>query len=154
MSRTILVLLILGTVAALQASADVKRVGTSKKVTLQQAGAFDEEKMVEVKLGQKLDAVLKLRIDDFFDKRCVYVTGKVKNPTDTPIYYQLYVAFYDRSHKLVCCAGEASFGSAGIKAGKEDDVNQCIMAVPHAAAAQIGSYDIVLWEGTKTVGEE
>ena len=151
--RSILVLAaVLALGLAVHASAEVTTARASKKVELKEAGAFDDKKIVSVKVGERLEGTLELRIDDFFEKKCVYVSGKIKNPTKKPRWFQLYVAFYDAEGRLVCCAGEESFGSKGVKPGGHDDINQSIMGLPHDAAKAIRSYDVLLYEGDEQVG--
>ena len=154
MQRTVLAVLVLALGFAVHASAEVTTARHAKKVKLREASAFDDKKMVLVKVGERLEGELKLRIDDFFDKKCVYVSGEVKNPTKEPRHFQLYVAFYDKDGRLVCSAGEASFSDDGVKPGEVDQIQQCIMGLPHEAAASIKSYDIVLYEGDQQVGKE
>jgi hypothetical protein len=139
---------------ALSAPADVTTGHAKADVKLQQAGPFDKDKIVPVKLGSTVKLELELRIGDFFDKTTVYANGKATNTGEKPAHFQLYVAFFDKDGRLVCAAGEDSFDDEGIAPGGHDDLGQMIMTVPKAVAATIASYRAVLYEGTAQIGKE
>ena len=157
MKRTAMVAMvavILGAfVAASVVLAAVSADRKAGKCRLQQAGPFDESKVVKIKFGKVLKGETSWRVGEFFDKTTVFAGVTIKNPTDKPVHFRYYVAFFDKEGKLIGCAGQGSFGDDGLAAGEESQLGSCLVELPKGAIKLITSYQLVFYESDKPVGK-
>ncbi len=86
------------------------------------------------------------RVGDFFGKETVFAGATVKNTGTKPMYFEYYVAFFDKDKKLIGAAGQSSFGDDGIKPGEETQLGSCLIHLPKGKYKDIASFQVVLWE--------
>lgn len=156
MKRTLTVVGAAALIACLAAGVAWAAVAADRKAgecKLQEAGAFDESKLVKVTLGKSLKAECSFRIGEFFDKKTVFAGTTIKNPTAKPMFFQYYVAFFDKDKNLIGCASQGSFGDDGLEAGGETQLGSCLIELPADAVKLITSYQVVLYESDKPIGK-
>ena len=124
----------------------------SGECKLQEAGPFDEGKAVKLKLGKTLKGECSWHIGEFFDKNVIFAGVTIENPTDKAMFFNYYVAFFDKDKKLIGCAEQGSFGDEGLAAKKETQLGSCLIHLPEDAIKQITSYQVVLYESDKPIG--
>jgi hypothetical protein len=91
-------------------------------------------------------ATTQWRVGDFFGKETVFAGAKVKNTGTKPMYFEYYVAFFDKDKKLIGAAGQSSFGDDGLKPGEETQLGSCLVHLPKAKYKEIATFQAVLWE--------
>ncbi len=62
------------------------------------------------------------------------------------MYFQYYVAFFDKDKKLVGAAGQGSFGDTGLKPGEETQMGSCMVHLPKDKYKDITSYQAIIYE--------
>jgi hypothetical protein len=85
-------------------------------------------------------------VGDFFGKETVFASVNVKNTGPKPMFYQYYVAFFDKNKKLVGAAAQGSFGDKGLEPGKETQLGSCLVHLPKDKYKDIVSYEAVFYE--------
>jgi hypothetical protein len=154
--RPFAVLIILGLLVAgsLAAVAGVVTVRKEGPVKLQEAGPFDDGKIVKVPFGKTVKATAKLRLDEFFDRRIINANVEVKNEAKVPMFFHYYVAFFDAKGELLGCAGQGDFGDDGLKPGEKTQLGSCLIFLPHGDAKRVASYKITWYESEKAIGAD
>jgi len=152
-----LTLLAAALVAAGAAAVAAPKVVTSRrteKVTLQEAGAFDDEKHVVAEFGETVKMKAKLYVGDFLGKKVVYANGKATNTGKEPRCFHYYLSLHDEEGRLLGAAGQGSFGDEGLKPGEDENLGSMLVPLPHAAVEKIARYRIVFYEGKQEIGKE
>jgi len=85
-------------------------------------------------------------VGDFFGKETVFAGVTVKNTGAKPMFFQYYVAFFDKDKKLVGASGQGSFGDDGLKASEETQMGSCLIHLPKDRYKDIVSYQAVIYE--------
>jgi hypothetical protein len=83
---------------------------------------------------------------EFFGKETVFAGISVKNTSTKPMFFQYYVAFYDKNKKLVGATGQGSFGDKGLDPGEETQMGSCMIHLPKDKYKDIVSYQAVIYE--------
>ena len=96
--------------------------------------------------GGAVKATTNWRVGDFFGKETVFAGITVTNTTSKPMFFQYYVAFYDKDKKLVGTAGQGSFGDQGLEPGKSTQMGSCLIHLPKDRYKDIVSYQAVIYE--------
>ncbi len=103
-------------------------------------GVFKKE------FGDVVKATCAWRAGDFFGEETVFAGVTVKNTGSKPMYFNYYVAFYDKDKKLVGATGQGSFGTDGLAPGKETQMGSCLIKLPKDRYKDIVSYQAVIYE--------
>lgn len=96
--------------------------------------------------GGVVKAMCNWRAGEFFGKETVFAGITVKNTGDKPMFFNYYVAFFDKSGKLVGATGQGSFGKEGLKPGEETQMGSCLIFLPKDRYKDIVSYQAVIYE--------
>ena len=65
--------------------------------------------------GDVVKATCNWYVGEFFGKETVFAGITVSNTGSKPMFFQYYVAFFDKDKKLVGSSGQGSFGDKGLK---------------------------------------
>lgn len=95
--------------------------------------------------GNVVKATCNWYAGDFFGQETVFAGITVKNTGSKPMFFNYYVAFYDKDKKLVGAAGQGSFGD-GLKPGEETQMGSCLIHLPKDRYKDIVSYQAVIYE--------
>ena len=96
--------------------------------------------------GEVVKATCNWHVGTFFDEETIFAGIKVKNSGGKPMFFNYYVAFYDKDKKLVGAVGQRSFGNAGLKPGEEDEVGPCMIHLPKGRYKDVVSFQAVIYE--------
>ena len=123
-------------------------------IRLQIAGSVDRDKITEIKLGEKIEVVAKLRAGEFLDATAAFGNADVRNTTDQPMHYAYYVAFFDKEGQLVASQAQSSGRKSGLDPGKKTQLASCIMPLPSSDIERIASYQVRFIESAQPVGSK
>jgi hypothetical protein len=104
------------------------------------------EKIFKKEFGNILKVTCNWRVGDFFGKETVFANITVKNTSAKPMYFNYYVAFFDKNGRLVGSTGQGSFGDDGIKPGDSDQMGSCLIHLPAGRYKDIATYQAVIYE--------
>ena len=96
--------------------------------------------------GKTVKATTNWRAGQFFGKETVFAGITVKNTGPKPMFYNYYVAFFDKNKKLIGSTGQGSFGDDGLAPGKDTQLGSCLIHLPKDKYKEIASYQAVLYE--------
>jgi hypothetical protein len=120
---------------------------------LELTGLDVEKKGLKIELGDTVKATCICSINpDQFKKRVVQVDAIAKNTADKPMYYGLYVAFFDKDKKLIACCvfgGEAIFSKLDAKGFSSTSKS---IELPIALIDKIATYQVSLVTDEKIFG--
>jgi hypothetical protein len=140
MNQTLITLLALClTVAAPAATIE----GT---IELKFSDSFFSKDSFKKEFGDAVKATCNWRVGDFFGEETVYAGITVKNTSSKPMFFNYYVAFFDKDKKLVGASGQGSFGDEGLKPGEETQMGSCLIHLPKDRYKDIVSYQAVIYE--------
>ncbi len=134
--------IVLATGAAFAAPGVLRKNGECK---LQVGGAFDDDKVVEVKLSNAdVDIVCKFRGGEFFGEFTLFANPSISNKSGRKLGAAYNVAFFDKAGELVCCAEQSGDIDAG---AKNHQFGSCLSKLPQEEFAKITSYKLVVYLG-------
>jgi hypothetical protein len=116
------------------------------EITLKYDEAVFGKHHFEKDFGDTVKATTQWRVGDFFGKETVFAGAKVKNTGTKPMFFEYYVAFFDKDKNLIGAAGQSSFGDGGLKPGDETQLGSCLVHLPKGKYKEIVSFQAVLWE--------
>jgi hypothetical protein len=96
--------------------------------------------------GDVVKATCNWYAGDFFGKETVFAGIEVKNTASKPMFFNYYVAFYDKNKKLIGATGQGSFGKEGLKPGEKTQMGSCLIHLPRDKYKEIVSYQAVIYE--------
>lgn len=96
--------------------------------------------------GNVVKVTTSWRVGDFFGKETVFAGITVKNTGTKPMFFQYFVAFFDKDKKLIGASGQGSFGQDGLKPGEETQMGSCLIHLPKDKYKEIVSYQAVIYE--------
>ncbi len=96
--------------------------------------------------GDVVKATCNWHVGEFFGKQTVFAGVSVKNTGSKRMFFQYYVAFFDKDKKLVGASGQGSFGDEGLKPGEETQMGSCLIHLPKDKYKDIASYQAVIYE--------
>ena len=99
-------------------------------ITLNYSESDFAENGFKKEFGSVVKSTTDWRAGDFFGKETVFGGVSVRNTGAKPMFFQYYVAFYDRDKNLVGAAGQGSFGKEGLKPGAQTQLASCLIALP------------------------
>jgi hypothetical protein len=134
------ILLILLTALSVQAASIEGDIKLAYSDSMFAKNAFKKE------FGDVVKANCNWYVGEFFGKETVFAGIKVKNTGAKPMFFQYYVAFYDKDKKLVGAVGQGSFGDDGLKPGAETQMGSCLIHLPKDKYKEIVSYQALIYE--------
>lgn len=96
--------------------------------------------------GDLVKATTGWRVGDSFGKETIFASVTAKNTGTKPMFFQYYVAFFDKDKKLVGATGQSSFGDQGLKPGEETSLSSCLVHLPKGRYKDIASFQAVIYE--------
>ena len=100
----------------------------------------------EKQFGEAVKATTKWRVGDFFGKETIFAGANVKNTSTKPMFFEYFVAFFDKDRKLIGAAGQSSFGDTGLKPGEETQLGSCLVHLPKGKYKDVAYFQLVLYE--------
>jgi hypothetical protein len=94
--------------------------------------------------GGIVKATTHWRAGEFFGQETAFAGIDVKNTGTKPMYFDYYVAFFDKDKKLVGAAGQGSFDA--LKPGETTQLASCLIHLPRDRYKDIASYQAVIYE--------
>src|SRR6185369_11519294 len=88
-------------------------------IQLKYSDSMFSEDAFKKEFGDVVKATCNWRVGDFFGEETVFAGITVKNTGKKPMFFNYYVAFYDKDKNLVGASGQGSFGDDGLKPGEE-----------------------------------
>lgn len=105
------------------------------------------ENAFKKQFGDVVKATTKWYAGEFFGTETVYAGVEVRNTGRKPMYYQYYVAFFDKDKKLIGATAQAPVGKAqGLKPNEEGYLASCLILLPKNKYKEIVSYQAVIYE--------
>ena len=104
------------------------------------------ESVFKKEFGKVVKATTSWHAGEFFGQETVFAGITVKNTGSKPMFFNYYVAFFDKNHKLVGASGQGSFGDSGLKPGEETQLGSCLIHLPKDRYKEIVSYQAVIYE--------
>ena len=101
--------------------------------------------------GDVVKATTNWRVGDFFGKETIFAGIIAKNTGSRPMFFQYYVAFFDKDKKLVGATGQSSFGDEGLKPGEETNLGSCLVHLPKGRYKDIASFQAIIYETDQPV---
>src|SRR5436190_20558453 len=95
--------------------------------------------------GKVVKATTDWHVGDFFGEQTVFASITVKNTGTKPMYFQYYVAFFDKDKKLIGATGQGSTGE-GLKPGEDTQMGSCLIGLPKDKYKDIASYQAIIYE--------
>jgi hypothetical protein len=96
--------------------------------------------------GETVKATCNWRAGDFFGKQTVFAGITVKNTGKKAMFFNYYVAFFDKEKKLIGATGQGSFSDDGLAPGKEEQLGSCMIFLPKDRYKDITSYQAIIYE--------
>ncbi len=96
--------------------------------------------------GNVVKATTDWHAGDFFGKETVSAGVSVRNTGTKMMFFQYYVAFFDKDKNLVGATGQGSFGDEGLKPGEGTQLGSCLISLPANKYKEIVSYQAVIYE--------
>jgi len=96
--------------------------------------------------GDNVKAACSWRVGDFFGKQTVFAGFTAKNTSKKVMFFNYYVAFFDKEKNLIGATGQGSFGDDGLAPGKEEQLGSCMIFLPKDRYKDIVSYQAIIYE--------
>jgi hypothetical protein len=96
--------------------------------------------------GNAVKATCNWYAGDFFGKPTIFAGITVTNSASKPMFFQYYVAFFDKEKNLVGTASQGSFGDEGLKPEETTQMGSCLIHLPKDKYKEIASYQAVIYE--------
>ena len=142
MTRTILILCALAACGATSIAApSVSR--KEGKGPSNSEGLFSNGTPIQVKVGDRIEAVCELHLKDFDGEPTIIANPRLANPTGKTIRVRYHVAFFDNEGKLVGCASQGCTLQPG---ARQVQLASCLVFAPPEDLKKVYSYQIVLYE--------
>ena len=74
-----------------------------KPIKIQKAGAFEKEKQVKIRVGDKITFKIKIYQDEFFGQTTISANANIDNNTNQKVKAIYSISFHDKDGKLVAC---------------------------------------------------
>ena len=116
------------------------------QIKLNYSDSMFAENGFKKEFGDVVKATSDWRAGEFFGKQTVFAGITVKNTGSKPMFFEYYVAFFDKDKKLVGATGQGSFGDKGLKTGEETQMGSCMIHLPKDKYKEIVSYQAVIYE--------
>lgn len=115
-------------------------------IQLKYTDSMFSEETFKKEFGDVVKATCNWHAGDFFGEETIFAGITVKNTAKKPMFFNYYVAFYDKDKKLIGASGQGSFGDDGLKPGEETQMGSCLIKLPKNRYKDIVSYQAVLYE--------
>jgi hypothetical protein len=127
-------------------AASLQAASIEGNIQLKYSDSMFSDDTFKKQFGDVVKATCDWRAGEFFGKETVVAGITVKNTGTKPMFFQYYVAFYDKDKKLVGASGQGSFGDDGLKPGEETQMGSCLIHLPKDRYKDIVSYQAIIYE--------
>ena len=138
--------IILRIILPLLFTASLHAAAISGDIQLKYSESFGSGEGFRKEFGDVVKASCNWSAADFFGQETVFATVTLTNTGPKAMFYNYYVAFFDKDNNLVGSAGQGSFGDAGLKPGGNVQLGSCLIHLPPDKYKEITSYKAVLYE--------
>lgn len=130
---------LLGCTLSLQAA----ELRDSGKCQIQQAGPFDDDKVVKISLSNdQLELEANLRADDFVGDYALFAIPSITNKSEENLSCSWNIAFFDAEGQLVAALSQATEVGGG---SKDFQLASCLATLPKAVIQRIAAYEAVCY---------
>ncbi|MDY6842830.1 MAG: hypothetical protein SVW57_01880 [Thermodesulfobacteriota bacterium] len=85
------------------AYASIEEHYEEKNIKIQKAGAFEKDKQVKIRMGDKITFKITIYQDEFFGQTTISANAKIDNTTKQKVKAIYSISFHDKGGKLVGC---------------------------------------------------
>ena len=124
--------------AAGNAFASIEEQYQEGEITIQQAGAFDKEKHVKLRAGQKVTFKISVYEDEFFGNTIINANAHIDNATDQKVKAIYNISFHGKDGKLIGCRQ----GSWDLDANDDVNYGSCLVHIDPASIRLITRYKL------------
>ena len=96
--------------------------------------------------GDVLRITCAWRAGEVSGKEAVFAGGTARNTGSKAMWFQYFVAFYDKDRKLVGTAAQIFSGRDGVKPGKSTRLRSARIYLPRGKYKEIVSYQAIIYE--------
>ncbi len=107
-------------------------------ISIQKAGAFDSDKQVKIRVGDKITFKIKIYQDEFFGNPIINANAKIDNTTTKKVKAIYSISFHDKDGKLVACHQ----GSWDLDPNDDVNYGSGIIYVDAESIASVTSYKL------------
>ncbi len=131
---------------ALSAQAADKIASIQGEIKLKYTESIFADETFKKDFGNAVKATCNWYAGEFFGKPTVFAGIAVTNSASKPMFFQYYVAFFDKEKNLVGTASQGSFGDEGLKPAETTQMGSCLIHLPKDKYKEIASYQAVIYE--------
>ncbi len=102
MKRIVLILISLLILVNI-ADAAIEEYYEEKAIKIQKAGAFEDDKQVVIRAGDKVTFKIKVYQSEFFGQTIISANANIDNTTEQKVRAIYSISFHDKDGKLVAC---------------------------------------------------
>jgi|LNAP01.1.fsa_nt_gb hypothetical protein len=100
-----------------------------------------------VEFGKIVKGKCQFVLTDFFGESSVIANGEFENTGSQKMNFHYYVAFFDKSKRMLGAAAYSNSGKYGvIGPGQKTRASSCIIRIPDDLRDQISSYQVTFYE--------
>ena len=103
MKHPLLIIAAMFTLTATIAHAAIEEHYEEKPIKIQKAGAFEKNKQVRIRVGDKITFKIKIYQDEFFGQTTISANANIDNTTKQKVKAIYSISFHDKDGKLVAC---------------------------------------------------
>jgi hypothetical protein len=136
--------LLLSALLALSVHATETTTAIEGDIQLKYSKSSFSDDVFKKEFGGIVKATTSWHAGEFFGKETAFAGIDAKNTSDKPMYFEYYVAFFDKDKKLVGAAAQGSFDA--LKPGGHTQLGSCLIHLPKDRYKDIASYQAVIYE--------
>jgi hypothetical protein len=115
-------------------------------ITLKYSESMFSEDAFKKEFGNVIKATTDWHVGDFFGEETIFAGVNVKNTATKPMFFNYYVAFFDKDKNLIGATGQGSFGKDGLKPGEQTQMGSCLIHLPKDKYKTVASFQAVIYE--------
>jgi hypothetical protein len=115
-------------------------------ISLKYSDSMFSEDAFKKEFGNMVKATTDWHVGDFFGKETIFAGITVKNTATKPMFFNYYVAFFDKDKNLIGATGQGSLGKDGLKPGENTQMGSCLIHLPKDKFKTVASYQAVIYE--------
>ena len=138
MKRSLIVAVAMFTLAGSIAQASIEEHYEEKPITIQKAGAFETEKQVKIRVGDKIVFKIKIYQDEFFGQTTISANANIDNTAKQKVKAIYSISFHDKDGKLVACHQ----GSCDLDPNEDVNYGSGIIYADAKSIASVTSYKL------------
>lgn len=115
-------------------------------IKLSYSESMFDKNVFKKEFGNVVKATTSWHAGEFFGQETVFAGINVKNTGSKPMFFNYYVAFFDKDKKLIGASGQGTFSDQGLKPGEDTQMGSCLIHLPKDKYKEIVSYQAVIYE--------